>query len=152
MGLYRCLLLAGIIGLAVSLPGQSVAQDYQQELTNLSLRERQLETEALEAELAHQNQMRALEVEARRVEIDHMRNGPPAPKDQAAGAVFLLCLVVNILMAIWVYADNRSRDAGQGIWIAICLLAGFFGALVYAVIRLGDVSRAASPRSTAARK
>ncbi len=41
-------------------------------------------------------------------------------------------------LAIWVYGDIRKRNAGSGIWIVVTLLAGFFGALLYAIARLGD--------------
>jgi hypothetical protein len=41
-------------------------------------------------------------------------------------------------MAVWVYKDIRARECGSGIWVAVALLAGLFGALVYAVVRLGD--------------
>ena len=58
--------------------------------------------------------------------------------------LLLLVAVVHILMAIWVYADNRKRGAGYGLWIVITLLSGFFGALVYAVIRLGDLAPSGS--------
>ena len=37
------------------------------------------------------------------------------------------------------YVDIRSRKAGSGLWVVITLLAGFFGALIYAVVRLGDM-------------
>jgi len=55
------------------------------------------------------------------------------------------CAVVHILAAIWVYKDMRERSAGSGIWIAIALLAGLFGALVYALVRLGDINNRISP-------
>jgi hypothetical protein len=64
-------------------------------------------------------------------------------------------LIANILMAVWVYTDNRRRETGYGMWIAITVLVGFFGALVYAVIRLADTAAtapAAPTRSSAARK
>jgi len=49
-----------------------------------------------------------------------------------------ICCIVHVLVAVWVYQDLRRRNAGSGIWIVIALLAGLFGALVYAVVRLGD--------------
>jgi hypothetical protein len=52
--------------------------------------------------------------------------------------IVLVCLVVHILAAVWVYQDIRRRGSGSGIWIVIVLLAGLLAALVYAVVRLGD--------------
>ena len=49
-----------------------------------------------------------------------------------------VCFVVHILVGVWVYQDIRRRNAGSGIWIALGLLTGLLGALVYAVVRLGD--------------
>lgn len=57
-------------------------------------------------------------------------------------AVMVCCTVVHILSAVWVFQDIRSRGAGSGVWIVIALLAGLFGVLVYAVIRLGDIRKA----------
>jgi hypothetical protein len=53
----------------------------------------------------------------------------------------VMCLVVNILSAVWVFQDIRIRGTGSGIWIVIALIAGLLGALVYAVVRLGDLKR-----------
>lgn len=152
--LYRILWLALVLCLGMGMVSQGVAQERgeleEAEIARF-LREQQLDVERMETELHHESQMRELDIEARRLEMDLMR-GESRDHDDGAAAVFLIvCLAANILMALWVYSDNRSRDAGQGIWIVITLLVGFFGALVYAVIRLGDVSKPA-PRSTAPRK
>ena len=48
------------------------------------------------------------------------------------------------LLTVWVFKDMKQRDAFSGLWIAITLLAGFFGALLYVLMRLGDM-QAASP-------
>ena len=57
------------------------------------------------------------------------------------GLLMVMCLVVHILVTIWVFQDIRNRGTGSGIWIAIALIAGLLGALVYAVVRLGDVKQ-----------
>ena len=57
------------------------------------------------------------------------------------GLLMVMCLVVNILVAIWVFQDIRTRGTGSGIWIVIALISGLLGALVYAVVRLGDVKQ-----------
>lgn len=103
----------------------------------LELRHRQLELEAREAELDFERQMHELELEQRRAEFPrrHGREG----KGRAGGGIFLaFCVVVNILLTVWVYQDIRKRNAGSGLWIAITLVAGFLGALLYALVRLGD--------------
>jgi hypothetical protein len=38
-----------------------------------------------------------------------------------------------------VYQDIRARNAGSGLWIVLVLVAGLLAALVYAVVRLGDI-------------
>ena len=57
------------------------------------------------------------------------------------GLLMVICLVVHILVAIWVFQDIRARGTGSGIWIVIALISGLLGALVYAVVRLGDVKQ-----------
>ena len=57
------------------------------------------------------------------------------------GLLMVMCLVVHILLAVWVFQDIRTRGTGSGIWIVITLIAGLLGALVYAVVRLGDVKQ-----------
>ena len=52
----------------------------------------------------------------------------------------LICAVVHLLLAIWVYQDIRNRNAGSGLWIVVTLLTGLLGVLVYALVRLGDKS------------
>ena len=58
------------------------------------------------------------------------------------GLLMVMCVVVHILVAIWVFQDIRTRGTGSGIWIVIALIAGLLGALVYAVVRLGDIKKA----------
>lgn len=159
----RIFWLSLLIGLVIAAASPAWAQepaDIERAEVQLALHEMKLQAERMETEIHHQNRTRELEIEAREVEIELMRAEVEECVDcadedcdeKAAGFFFfLLCLVANILMAVWVYLDNRSRDAGQGIWIIITLLSGFFGALVYAVIRLGDLGKPA-PRSSAARK
>ena len=76
---------------------------------------------------------------------------PPAPRllhkhlrmehTPLCALVMTLCIVVHILVAVWVFQDIRSRGTGSGIWIVIALIAGLLGALVYAVVRLGDAKK-----------
>lgn len=60
-------------------------------------------------------------------------------KEQINACMFMtVVLVVNILLAVWVYTDIRKRNAGSGMWIAIALLTGLVGVAVYALTRIGD--------------
>lgn len=103
--------------------------------------ERQMELRGMELKLQHaeaqmdlERQMQELELEERRLELDRAGRGHK-PK---LHPLLLVCLVVHILVAVWVYTDIRKRNIGSGIWIVIALLTGLLGALVYAVVRLGD--------------
>ena len=55
--------------------------------------------------------------------------------------MLLGCAVVHVLVAVWVFQDIRVRGTGSGLWIVIALLAGLVGALVYAVVRLGEMKK-----------
>jgi hypothetical protein len=77
--------------------------------------------------------------------------GVPAPEGLRAAAAkhlqeiaglvrlcFLVAIVFNILLAIWIYTDIRKRGEGSGIFIALALLAGIPAAIIYTLVRLGD--------------
>jgi hypothetical protein len=95
-----------------------------------------LELEQQRAEMEFQRQKWELELEEIKLELEK--------RDDGGGAVvlLLLCGVVHILLAVWVYQDIRARDAGSGLWVVLVLLAGLLAALVYAVVRLGDIDNA----------
>jgi len=111
----------------------------------MQLRRQRLELEKVESEMAFKNQMRELELEKRRIDVKRERTAlRPRPHSGRAtkchGWPFvLICAVVNVLLAVWVFMDVRSRKTASGLWIVITLLAGFFGALIYAVVRQGDM-------------
>jgi len=52
--------------------------------------------------------------------------------------LFLVAIVFNILLAVWIYADIRKRGEGSGIFIALALLAGVPAAIIYSLVRIGD--------------
>ena len=54
------------------------------------------------------------------------------------GLLFLIGIICNILLAIWIFTDIRKRGEGSGIFIAMALVAGIPAALIYALTRLGD--------------
>ena len=54
------------------------------------------------------------------------------------GLLFLIGIVCNILLAIWIFTDIRRRGEGSGIFVAVALVAGIPAALIYALTRIGD--------------
>jgi len=126
--------------LVVLIPALGVSQDetdlrgdpeYEMELDR-----RALELEQLRAEMEFERQRRELELEEIKLELEHQKKG-----DGGGGiaVLLILCGVVRILLGVWVYQDIRARNAGSGLWIVLVLVAGLLAALVYAVVRLGDV-------------
>ncbi len=110
----------------------------------LELRRIQLEFQEIEAKVDFRMQMQELELEERRIELEHQREktGHTSQRKlrhkRCAFPFIMLCFVVHILAAIWVYQDIRKRKTESGIWIIIALLAGLLGVLVYAIVRLGN--------------
>jgi hypothetical protein len=51
---------------------------------------------------------------------------------------FLVAVIFNILIAIWIFTDIRKRGEGSGIFVALALLAGIPAAIIYAIVRVGD--------------
>jgi len=114
----------------------------------MRLRNRQLAVEERESELEFERQMRQLELMERKADIkgDEEDYGHKKFEDyhrlngRAACGIFMgLTLVLHVLLAIWVYQDIRKRNAGSGLWIVIAIISGFFGVLLYAIVRLGDI-------------
>jgi hypothetical protein len=50
----------------------------------------------------------------------------------------LVCMVCNVLLAIWIFTDIRKRGEGSGIFVVLALVAGVPAAIVYALVRIGD--------------
>lgn len=105
----------------------------------MQMKEREMELQQLEAKMGMEREMQNLELEQRRMELEGAREQDYDDDDCGGLALLLIiCSIVHILVAIWVYTDIRQLNRGSGIWIVIALLAGLLGALVYAVVRLGD--------------
>ena len=110
----------------------------------MEMKEREMELQRLDAKLGMEREMQNLELEQRRIELERAREqdfDDDDDDDEGGGVVCLLlliCVIVRILLAVWVYMDISQLKHGSGIWIIIVLLAGLLGALVYAVVRLGD--------------
>jgi hypothetical protein len=56
----------------------------------------------------------------------------------ALGLLFLIGIIYNILLAIWIFTDIRKRGEGSGIFVAMALVAGIPAALIYSLTRIGD--------------
>jgi hypothetical protein len=54
------------------------------------------------------------------------------------GLLFLVGVVCNILLAIWIFTDIRRRGEGHGIFVVLALVAGIPTAIIYALVRIGD--------------
>lgn len=107
----------------------------------MEMKERDMELQRLEANMNAEREMQKIELEQRRLELERAREDDDDDDDDGEGAlglILVICVIVRILAAIWVYMDIRQLNRGSGIWIVIVLLAGLLGALVYAVVRLGD--------------
>jgi hypothetical protein len=118
----------------------------------MELQNRQLELRAHENKIKFEREMMELKLQEHRAELDRQRMGPqermgrgPGPMGRCpvGGFRFLvplfgMCLLIHVLLTVWVYQDIRRRNAGSGLWIVITLLTGFCGALLYALVRLGD--------------
>jgi len=100
-----------------------------------------LELEHARAEFEFEQEMREVELQERHLELEMMSRQIDRPQQHPRKdkeGFFLVMILVHVLMSIWVYQDVRRKNNGNGIWIVITLLAGFFGAAVYALIRIGD--------------
>ena len=119
-------------------PGEDIKHE-------MHIRNMQLELEEREAELDFGRRMRELELEERRIGLERKERAqkhPHGSKRCHKGKMLpflIVCFVIHILLAVWVYQDIRKRGTGSGIWIVIVLLAGLLGVLPYAIIRLGDI-------------
>lgn len=54
------------------------------------------------------------------------------------GLLFLIGILCNILLAIWIFTDIRKRGEGSGLFIALALVAGIPAAIIYSLVRIGD--------------
>jgi hypothetical protein len=49
--------------------------------------------------------------------------------------VILASCVIQIAIAVWVYNDAKKRNMEPAMWLAITLLAGCIGCIIYLVVR-----------------
>ena len=129
----RCILI--MVLATMFAPAAEFSQELErQEYPEFQMEMRGMELEQRGAEMEFHRRMQELELEKNKIELERMRRGHKDRKHP----FLLLVVIVHILVAVWVYQDIRKRNAGSGIWIVIALLAGLLGALVYAVVRIGD--------------
>jgi|GEM_PF-5086197 hypothetical protein len=57
---------------------------------------------------------------------------------------FFMGMIINILLAIWIFLDIRKRGEGSGIFIALALIAGVPAAIIYTLSRIADKKTGAS--------
>ena len=122
----------------------------------MEMRNREMDMQQREAKMDFEQKVRQLELEQRKLQLERERlpkkrplmDRPPVERlkdvvqkhKEGPHPLLLLIGVVHILAAVWVYTDIRERSRGSGLWVVITLLAGLLGALVYAVVRLGDTA------------
>ena len=129
----RCILI--MVLATMFAPAAVFSQELErQEDPEFQMEMRGMQMEQRDAEMGFQRSIQELELEKSRIELERMRIGHKHRKHP----FLLLVIIVHILVAVWVYQDIRKRNVGSGIWIVIALLAGLLGALVYAVVRIGD--------------
>ncbi|MHC4394803.1 MAG: hypothetical protein ACYS1A_04040 [Planctomycetota bacterium] len=110
----------------------------------IHLRRMQLEMEEQEAELDFHRNKRKLDLAERKAAFARKQKIQKHPKQsghhcgEKMAPLLIICFVVHILLAVWVYQDIRKRSCGSGIWIVIVLLTGLLGVLPYTIVRLGD--------------
>jgi len=118
--------------------------DFGRQSRQIELERRKIELMKLEREMDFEQKMREIELEKNRMALKKKRSPHKQPPFFTLGRrrnmfpLLAVCFVVHILVGVWVYQDIRRRNAGSGLWIALGLLTGLLGALVYAVARLGD--------------
>lgn len=149
-------LLLGLLAI-VMLPKTVFAEEA--ELTpheQMEIRNFQLNIEEREMEMDFQRQMKQLELKKRTLGMEdwaqkkkghagykrhHEKAAFKRHHGKCGRAIFAIIVIVNILLAVWVFQDIRKKSDSSGIWIVIALLTGLLGVLVYAVVRLGDIRK-----------
>ncbi len=144
-----CLLVAGFIAPAPLFAEEAKIgiQDAEDQLEMFGI---QLKQKKAESDFKFDQQMRELQLEKARLEVEHLhreRGRRPGPRPEGICGIILLIAVLNrILAPIWIYRDMRQRNAGSVILVLLGILGGLAGLLTYAVIRLGDANTSASAR------
>jgi TolA-binding protein len=116
-------------------------------MRQLELKKEHMALKQHEEEMDFDNKMREIELKKQHTKLRRQQKPQKHPACFAhchKGRIIplvIVCFIVNVLVAVWVYQDIRKRNSGSGIWIVIALLTGLLGALVYAVVRIGDTGQ-----------
>jgi hypothetical protein len=117
------------------------------EFRRMELRQKQLDIQQRESEMAFQDKMRQLELGNRQAEIVNRQKpaqGQPGKdwgmrcRHHGLAPLMAFAALINILLAVWICQDNRKRNTGSGIWIVLALLTGVVGTFLYLLARIGD--------------
>jgi hypothetical protein len=133
---FMSVLLLSMLAVPAALSKEFEPEDMEMQM---QMRQREMDLKQREAKMDMEREMQKLDLEQRRMELERARGDDDDNECKGAlGFLFLICGIVHILVAVWVYMDIRQLNRGSGIWIVIALLTGLLGALVYAVVRIGD--------------
>ncbi|MHC4994069.1 MAG: hypothetical protein ACYTGQ_03355 [Planctomycetota bacterium] len=151
-------LALGLTGLPAH--GEEHNEGFEQRVHALELEARELELQNLRMSL----ESRELELQEQRMEIalmerrlddddddddndddddDRRAHGKRGHDDHHCDGCWVICvigIIAHILLAIWVQGDAKKRGTPYGIWLTLVLLTGFFGAITYALVRIGDIN------------
>lgn len=137
------LLFAAVVALA---PFTARAQNDDHDMAGrqhrLELKKQEIDLDRRWSDLQFHKEMQKIEIEKARAQIRPGQHQPMGFQRHHPPCMFFMmgvCAIVHILLGIWVFQDIRRRSSGSGIWIIVVLLTGFFGAIVYALVRLGDI-------------
>jgi len=123
----------------LELAEQEALAETGERMRQLEMKKEHMALQRHEAEMDFNQKMREIELQKHRMALKNKQQRRKHPGDDGAMPLLLaICCIVHILVAVWVYQDIRRRNSGSGIWIVIALLTGLLGALVYAVVRIGD--------------
>lgn len=149
--IYSAVLLAGLVvfgspTLAFAADGGGASMErlerLERRVNEMAERQEQM-IRRLEGQMERQAQMEQARSENRRPQL--APGGAPLPGAKRAkglhdllGLLFLIGIMCNILLAIWIFTDIRKRGEGSGLFIALALVAGIPAAIIYSLIRIGD--------------
>jgi hypothetical protein len=143
---FLSVMLLSMLAVPVAFSQEPEPEDMEMQMQR---QQQKLDLEQREADMDMQRQMQKMDLEQRKMmnqfdleqrkmELEHVRHDDDDKCEGILNVLLLICAVVHILVAVWVYMDIRQLNRGSGLWIVIALLTGLLGALVYAVVRIGD--------------
>jgi len=110
-------------------------------MDDLQRRKAEMEIKGREDEMRHLQQVRQIEQENLRTEVERRRRELQGHNDGPGPAILLLplyILVINILLTVWVCKDMSEQKIGRALWVPLVLMAGMPAAILYAIARIAD--------------